>query len=161
MPVPGTKLRPPPLRRRLVQRTRLIERLDADGARLVLIAAPAGFGKTTLLAQWLAGTPMRRVAWLALDRSDADVRLFLTHLTAAIRKAEPDAGVEALAALEAAGAAEDVLASLIDDLDVFAGPTVVALDDYHVIEGTAVHEAMTFLVDNLPPQVTVAMTTRA
>src|SRR6201999_4347076 len=64
-------------------------------------------------------------------------------------------------ALLESGATDDVLVSLINDLDVLAGPTVVALDDYHVIDGAAVHEAVTFLLDNLPPQVTLAMPTRA
>ena len=135
-----------------------------EGPRLVLVAAPAGFGKTTLLAQWLAAAGVaRRVAWLALDPGDADLRLFLTHLVAAIQTAEPEAGVDALALLEAGGTTptDAVLVSLINDLDVLAGPTVVALDDYHVIDGAAVHEAVTFLLDNLPPQVTLAMTTRA
>ena len=168
MSVLGTKLHLPSPRRRLVQRARLIDQLRADGGevpRLVLVAAPAGFGKTTLLAQWLAAAEgsQRRVAWLALDPGDADLRLFLTHLVAAIQTAEPEAGVDALALLEAGGTTPDdaVLVSLINDLDVLAGPMVVALDDYHVIDGAAVHEAVTFLVDNLPPQVTLAMTTRA
>ena len=100
---------------------------------------------------------------MALDPGDADLRLFLTHLVAAIQTAEPEAGVEALALLEAGGTTptDAVLVSLINDLDVLAGPTVVALDDYHVIDAAAVHEAVTFLLDNLPPQVTLAMTTRA
>src|SRR5919198_1467660 len=168
MPVLGTKLRPPRPRRRLVQRARLTDRLRADGGegpRLVLVAAPAGFGKTTLLAQWLAAAESSqcRVAWLGLDPGDADLRLFLTHLVAAIQTVEPEAGVDALALLEAGASTppDDVLVSLINDLDVLAGPTVVALDDYHVIEGAAVHEAVTFLLDNLPPHVTLAMTTRA
>ncbi|HET6551390.1 MAG TPA: LuxR C-terminal-related transcriptional regulator [Solirubrobacter sp.] len=110
------------------------------------------------MAQWLA-VGEQRVAWLALDAGDADLRQFLTHLVAAIRTVEPEAGVDALALLEAG--ADGVLVSLINDLDVLAGPTVVALDDYHVIDGAAVHEAVTFLLDNLPPQVTLAMTTRA
>ncbi len=164
MPVLGTKLHLPSLRRRLVERVRITDRLRADGGpRLVLVAAPAGFGKTTLLAQWLtAEQPQRRVAWLALDPGDADLRLFLAHLVAAIQTAEPLVGVDALAALEAGGTTptDAVLVSLINDLDVLAGPTVVALDDYHVIDTTAVHEAVTFLLDNLPPQVTLAMTTR-
>ena len=80
MPVLGTKLHPPRPRRRLVQRARLTDRLGADGGegpRLVLVAAPAGFGKTTLLAQWLAAaeSSQRRVAWLALDPGDADLLL--------------------------------------------------------------------------------------
>jgi LuxR family transcriptional regulator, maltose regulon positive regulatory protein len=167
MSVLGTKLHLPSPRRRLVQRDRLTDQLRADGGeapRLVLVAAPAGFGKTTLLAQWLAAEiSERRVAWLALDPGDADLRLFLTHLVAAIQTAEPEAGVDALALLEAGGTtpADAVLVSLINDLDVLAGSMVVALDDYHVIDGAAVHEAVTFLLDNLPPQITLAMTTRA
>lgn len=168
MPVLGTKLHLPSPRRRLVQRARLSDQLGAaagEGARLVLVAAPAGFGKTTFLAQWLAAAQksQRRVAWLALDPGDADLRLFRTHLVAAIQTAEPEAGVDALALLEAGGTtpADAVLGSLVNDLDVLAGPTVVALDDYHVIDEAAVHEAVTFLLDNLPPQVTLAMATRA
>ncbi|HWT22931.1 MAG TPA: LuxR C-terminal-related transcriptional regulator [Solirubrobacteraceae bacterium] len=168
MPVLATKLQLPRPRRRLVPRARLTDRMRADageGPRLVLVAAPAGFGKTTLLAQWLAAaeSSQRRVAWLALDPGDADLRQFLTHLVAAIQTAEPDAGGDALALLEARAdtAADPVLVSLINDLDVLAGPTVVALDDYHVIDVPGVHEAVTFLLDNLPPHVTLAMTTRA
>ena len=168
MSVLGTKLHLPSPRRRLVQRARITDRLPAgagEGARLVLVAAPAGFGKTTLLAQWLAAAESvaAQVAWLALDPGDADLQLFLTHLVAAIQTAEPEAGVDALALLGAGGTTptEAVLVSLINDLDVLAGPMVVALDDYHVINGAAVHEAVTFLLENLPPQVTLAMSTRA
>ena len=168
MAVVGTKLHLPSPRRGLVQRARLTDRLGAfgrEGPRLVLVAAPAGFGKTTLLAQWLAAdaATKRRVAWLALDSGDNELRRFLAHLVASIQTAEPEVGVDALGQLEAGGgaASDTVLASLINDLDVRAGPTVVALDDYHVIDEAAVHEAVTFLLDNLPPQVTLAMTTRA
>jgi LuxR family maltose regulon positive regulatory protein len=167
MPVLATKLRPPRPRRRLVQRGRLTDRLRAagrEGPRLVLVAAPAGFGKTTLLAQWLADAEdsRHRVAWLALDRGDADLRLFLTHLASAVQTVAPGAGVDALAQLEtgAAPSPDAVLVSLINDLDVLAGPTVVAFDDYHVIDAAAVHEAVAFLLDNLPPQVTLALSTR-
>lgn len=168
MSVLGTKLHPPSPRRRLVQRARITDQLRAgaiEGARLVLVAAPAGFGKTTLLAQWLAAADrsQRRVAWLALDPGDADLRLFLTHLVAAIQTVEPEVGVDALSLLEGGGPTppDAVLVSLINDLDVLAGPTVVALDDYHAIDTAAVHEAVTFLLENLPPRVTLAMSTRA
>src|SRR5215218_8544687 len=121
MPVLGTKLQPPRARRRLVQRHRLTDRLRADGGeapRLVLVAAPAGFGKTTLLAQWLAAAErsQRRVAWLALDPGDADLRLVLTHLVAAIQTVEPEAGVDALGLLQAGDTTptEAVLVSLVN-----------------------------------------------
>src|SRR3954468_2590302 len=167
MPALGTKLQAPRPRRQLVARARLTGRLPAgttEAPRLVLIAAPAGFGKTTLLTQWLSSrVPAVRVAWLSLDTGDADPRRFLEDLAAAVHAAAPDAGTAALALLDADRGvpAEDVLVSLVDDLDALPGPTVLALDDYHVVDAAGVHEAVTFLVDNLPPQVTVAMTTRA
>jgi LuxR family transcriptional regulator, maltose regulon positive regulatory protein len=169
MAVLGTKLHLPSPRRRLVARARIIDELrvgGGEGPRLVLVAAPPGFGKTTVLAQWLAEAiegSQCRVGWLALDRGDADLRTFLAHLVAAIQIAEPEVGVDALALLEAGGPTppEAVLVSLINDLDVLADTTVVALDDYHVIDTPAVHEAVSFLLDNLPPHVTLAMTARA
>jgi LuxR family maltose regulon positive regulatory protein len=172
MPVLGTKLHLPTPRRRLVARPRLTAQLPAvPGAqpRLVLVSAPAGFGKTTVLTQWLtpggsdgAGAS-RRVAWLSLDEGDADLRRFLTHLIAALRTAYPEVGVDALTLMdhERTVPAEAVLVSLVNDLDLVAEPTVVALDDYHVIDSAEVHDVVTRLLDHLPPQVTVAITTRA
>jgi LuxR family maltose regulon positive regulatory protein len=93
----------------------------------VLVAAPAGFGKTTLLARWAAAGE-RRVAWLALDAGDAGLRTFLTHLAAAVATIEPELGADALALLES-GAIDGVLVSLINDLDAVDGATVLALDD--------------------------------
>lgn len=100
--LPKGKLHLPSPRRRLVQRARIIDRLPAsagEAPRLVLVAAPAGFGKTTLLTQWLGvdGRAQRRVAWLALDPGDSDLRVFLTHLVAAIQTVAPKAGADALA----------------------------------------------------------------
>ncbi|HET7763130.1 MAG TPA: AAA family ATPase, partial [Phycicoccus sp.] len=176
MPVLGTKVHVPRPRPRLVARPRLTERLDTavgSGVRLVLVSAPAGFGKTTLLTQWLSGSagapgePALRVAWLSLDPGDGDPRRFLTHLVAAVRSSVPapgpEAGVEALGLLDADPGlrADDALVSLVNDLDALAGRTVVCLDDYHVVDAAHVHEALAFLVDNLPPQVTLAVTTRA
>lgn len=163
MAVLGTKLRVPQSRRELVVRSRLTDRLRFESApRLVMVAAPAGFGKTTLLTQWLTQSDAR-VAWLSLDAGDADLRRFLAHLVAAVRVSSPDVGTEAEALLESEGAfrAEDVLVGLVNDLDALPGRTVIALDDYHVVEATDVHDVVTFLLDNLPPQVTLAMTTRA
>ena len=170
MPVLGTKLHLPSPRRQLVERARLVDQLHADPAtvpRLVLVSAPAGFGKTTLLTQWLADLQEpyagRDVAWLSLDATDSDLRQFLTDLVAALQTAAPEVGVEAVALLDTdrGFAVDAVLAGLVNDLDAYAGRLVLALDDYHVIDTPAVHEAVTFLLDHLPPQVTMAMTTRA
>ncbi len=173
MPLPGTTLRVPSPRRLLVPRDRLVDGLRADPAtmpRLVLVSAPAGFGKTTLLTQWLApalaesrGEPAPRVAWLSLDPADADPRVFLTHLVAALQATGSEVGAGARASLDTGGdiPVQDVVASLVDDLDALPGATVIALDDYHLVDGPEVHEAVAFLLDHLPPQVTVAMTTRA
>ncbi|MDN5796316.1 MAG: tetratricopeptide repeat protein [Intrasporangium sp.] len=167
MPVLGAKLHVPRSRRELVARARLTDRIR-DGVRstvrLVLVAAPAGFGKTTVLTQWLATTDApTRLAWLSLDARDAEVRRFLTNLVAAVQASSPEAGAAATALLDPDRGApvEDVIASLVNDLDALAGPTVLVLDDYHVIDAAPVHEAVTFLLENLPPQVTLAITTRA
>jgi LuxR family maltose regulon positive regulatory protein len=177
MPLLGTKLRAPPPRRQLVPRERLVALLRTDSTtmpRLVLVSAPAGFGKTTLLTQWLmqgrAEDPDQRrppdavrVAWLSLDAADAELRTFLTHLVAALQAAGPQVGAEALVLMDTERAlpVEGIVASLVDDLDALAGATVVALDDYHVIDNPAVHQAVELLLDHLPPQVTLAITTRA
>ncbi len=171
MTVLGIKLHLPTPRRQLVPRPRLTDQLLADRRsmpRLVLVSAPAGFGKTTLLTQWLTSTDVNRpggphhVAWLSLDDGDSDPARFLTHVVSALQATSPDVGADALALLESDRAtATDVLVSLVNDLDTTAEATVLALDDYHVINASAVHDAVTFLLDNLPPQVTLAITTRA
>lgn len=192
MPALGAKLRMPGARRALVTRARLTELLPAftgrepraSMPRLVLVAAPAGFGKTTLLTQWLTTVPAHsatapRIAWLSLDAEDSDPRRFLTHLVGAVQSAFSDAIGDSPGTPDASGGSEalgeeaaalleheplpvgDVLVSLINDLDSQAGPTVIVLDDYHVVDNTDIHQAMAFLIDNLPPPVTIAMTTRA
>jgi LuxR family maltose regulon positive regulatory protein len=141
--------------------------------RLVLVAAPAGFGKTTLVTQWLAGqesSPEAAVAWLSLDARDSDLTVFLGQLVAALQVAHPDladavgkgVGADAVALLDAArGDPEPALVSLVNDLDTLVGTTIVVLDDYHVIDAPAVHHAVAFVVDHLPPHVTLTITTRA
>jgi LuxR family maltose regulon positive regulatory protein len=165
MPVLGTKLCVPTPRRELVARERLTERLrfgEGPAPRLVLIAAPAGFGKTTLMAQWARQVRGARTAWLSLDVGDAEVGRFLAHLVAAVQVVEPDVGAEVLGLLESEGSAqaEAAAVSLVNELDLMDDRLVLALDDYHVVDSTAVDAVVTFLLDNLPPQVTIAMTTR-
>ena len=161
MPVVGTKLHVPAARRQLVPRPRLTDQLWADSRsmpRLVLIAAPAGFGKTTFLTQWLATADSRRsekslrVGWLSLDEGDSDLSRFLAHVVAALRATDSRLGVEALAWMDAdrGFSADEVLVSMVNHLDTTADPTVLAFDDYHVIDASAVHDAVAFLLDNLP-----------
>jgi LuxR family transcriptional regulator, maltose regulon positive regulatory protein len=168
----GTKLHVPRPRRQVVSRPRLTGQMPlGPGAlpRLVLVSAPAGFGKTTLLSQWLAGwrtvqdAASRRVAWLSLDAEDSDPRRFLANVLAAIQATAPQVGLDAAALLQSDGATvvPAVLVALINDLDGLDGPIVLALDDYHVIESREVHEAMAFLLDHLPLDVGVAIATRA
>lgn len=166
MTVLGTKIHVPARRRDPVPRAQLTKRLDAaDQARLVLVSAPPGFGKTTLLSQWVTERSdgnQTRVAWLALDAGDNEPRRFLAHLLAALEAAgaaTADAGVvlETIAAVPV----EAVLTSIVNQLDQLPESTVIALDDYHVIEVPEIHQAVTFLLDHLPPQVTLAIATRA
>ena len=166
MPVLGTKLRVPIPRRQLVPRARLLRHLDGDpgsAPRLILVTAPAGFGKTTLLSQWLSAEPgPAEVAWVSLDAGDSDPQVFFSHLVASTQRVLPGVGDEALGLLEADRGTRlaEVAASYVNDLDTVAGSLVLALDDYHVIDSQAVHDAVAFLVENLPPGITVAMTTR-
>lgn len=163
MPVPGTKLRVPAPRRRLVARPRILDDVLRGAPRLVLVSAPAGFGKTTVLAQWLAAVPGTRVAWLSLDPADDALRRFVTHVVAALRTVAPELGAATLAQLDSdrLPAPETLLAPLVDDLDRLPGATVLALDDYHVVDDAAVHACVTYLLDHLPARVTLAVATRA
>ncbi len=150
----ATKLFPPARRSGLVVRPWLVERLDSilePGHRLALVSAPAGFGKTTLVAEWASGH--ERVGWLSLDDGDNALPRFLAHLWAAlpgIRVAPPAADVPTTAALTA----------LVNDY-VSQPDTVLVLDDYHVIEALDVHETVAFLLDHLPDQLHLVVATRA
>jgi LuxR family maltose regulon positive regulatory protein len=162
-PLLETKLHVPRRRPGLVARGRLGERLRSAGhAGLVLVSAPAGFGKTTLLTEWLADTGRTGcTAWLALDQRDNDPVGFWTYVVAALRKVGPDIGAGALALLRSPGSAlQDVVAALLNDLHDRPDGIVLVLDDYHVVESPDVHEAMAFLLDHLPQQLQVVIATR-
>jgi LuxR family maltose regulon positive regulatory protein len=164
-----TKLYIPQPRRGLVLRPRLSERLDRGAAsKLVLVSAPAGFGKTTLLTEWLAAGPAgpggeRLAAWLSLDRGDNDPASFWAYVIAALRTVASEVGEGALALLDAPQPApiEVVLTTLLNDLGAVAGEIVLVLDDYHVIEGREVQGGMAFLLDHLPPGLHVVIASRA
>ncbi len=163
-PLLETKLHVPRLRRGLVARSRLSQRLSrGTESTLTLVSAPAGFGKTTLLTEWLAAAAAggRSVAWLSLDPRDNDPALFWTYLVTALRTAEPGVGAGTLALLQPPEAPIDaVLATLLNDLDAVSNDVVLVLDDYHVIDAREVHDGMAFLLEHLPPQIHVVIAGR-
>ena len=170
MPAPllETKLYVPGPPRGLVPRPRLSQRLDrGTTSKLMLISAPAGFGKTTLLTEWLAAGPAgpageRLAAWLSLDRADNDPASFWTYVIAALQTVAPGVGESALALLQAPQPPpiETVLTALLNDLGASTGDIVLVLDDYHVIDARDVQDAMAFLLDHLPPRLHVVIASR-
>ena len=164
-PLLATKLYVPRPRAALVPRPRLLARLDAGLAGpLTLIAAPAGFGKTTLLAEWLSHTEHSRctVAWLALDAGDSDPLQFLRYLIAALQTIAPAVGATTLNLLRAAQAPplETLLPLLLNDLATLPEDSILVLDDYHVVDALPVHQALSFLLDHLPPQLHLVIASR-
>lgn len=161
-PILTTKLYIPPLRENVVIRPRLIERLR-EGLRrkLTLISAPAGFGKTTLLNEWVdrRGQP---AAWLALDEGDSDPARFWSHFIAALQTLEQNIGVGELAALQSPQlpAIEALLTSLLNELATLPDDFVLILDDYHSVDSKPIEAALAFLIERLPPRMHLVIATR-
>ena len=163
-PLLSTKLHVPRPRAQLVQRSSLVERLQQGMERaLTLVSAPAGFGKTTLLAQWIVASGMP-VAWLSLEPEDNDPSRFLTYLITALQTLDAQVGTTALALLRTPQppSPEAVLALLTNDLtDRDVGDVALVLDDYHVITAESIQRGMTFLLEHLPPHMHLILATRA
>jgi LuxR family maltose regulon positive regulatory protein len=163
-PILATKLYFPPLRRRVVPRPRLVERLNeglAAGNRLTLVSAPAGFGKTTLVSEWVAGCG-RAAAWLSLDPGDNDPSRFLAYLIAALQTVAAGIGEGILTVLQSPQPPplESTLTALLNDVTTIPGAVVLILDDYHVLDARPVDDALAFLVEHLPPQMHLVIATR-
>ena len=143
---------------------RLSERLSRGAeSALTLVSAPAGFGKTTLLAEWLtvAAADGRSVAWLSLDQRDNDPALFWTYLVAALNAGAPGGGAGALSLLQPPQPPNEAgLVALLNDLDAISNDVVLVLDDYHVIDARDVQDAMAFLLEHLPPQIHLVIASR-
>src|SRR5512135_12421 len=174
-PILATKLYIPPPRPRVVLRPRLIERLNESlqrAAGITLISAPAGFGKTTLVSEWIAAlTPgpspagrweTVRVAWLSLDEGDNDPTRFLTYLVAALQTIAPNIGAGVLGVLQSPQPppTESILTTLLNDITTISDSFILVLDDYHVIDSQPVDQALVFLVEHLPPQMHMVIATR-
>ena len=156
-PLVSTKLRPSQVRPRLVARPRLSKRLDPEeGRRLTLVSAPAGFGKTTLLGDWLKGRAGedRPVAWLSLDGGDNDPARFLSYLVSALGRStgEEGFGEDIQAALRSPGPPriEALAGALVNEVAGLPGEVDLVLDDYHSIDSRGVHRSVAFLLENLP-----------
>jgi LuxR family maltose regulon positive regulatory protein len=161
-PILATKLHIPAPRPDRVPRPRLIERLN-EGLRrkLTLISAPAGFGKTTLAGEWLAGRH-QPAAWLSLDEGDNDLHQFLTYLVAALQTIAPDLGQSALRMLQSPQLPriESLLTILLNDIADIPQRFIFVLDDFHVIDAKPVDYAITFLLERLPSHMHLVIATR-
>ncbi len=161
-PLLFTKLYLPHTESKIVPRPHLIERLnDSLNKKLTLVSAPAGFGKTTLVSEWATGNK-NRIAWLSLDDGDNDLNRFLTYLIAALQTVEPGIGTGLSDSLQSPQPPniESLLVTLLNEIINLQDNFIVVLDDYHVIDSKPVDEALTFLLENLPPQLRLVITTR-
>ncbi|MCJ7520124.1 MAG: LuxR C-terminal-related transcriptional regulator [Anaerolineaceae bacterium] len=157
-----TKLYIPPPRPKVVFRPRLIERLnEGKHHKLTLISAPAGFGKTTLVSEWAAGCD-QKVAWVSLDEKDDDPSCFLTYLVAALQTIAANIGAGVLGVLQAPQPPpiESILIALLNEITTVPDKFVLVLDDYYVIDSKPVDEALTFLLEHLPPQMHLVIASR-
>jgi LuxR family transcriptional regulator, maltose regulon positive regulatory protein len=174
----ATKLYIPPPSPNVVLRARLIERLNKGlNRKLTIISAPAGFGKTTLISEWAnccghnepaLTEPPARTAWLSLDEADSDPARFLTYMVAALRTVVPGLGDSILGYLQSNQPLpiEPILIALINDISTISSKIILVLDDYHVIDSQAVDgsksidEALTYLIEHLPANMHLVITTR-
>jgi LuxR family maltose regulon positive regulatory protein len=158
----ATKLHVPRTRTGFVVRPRLVDRLaQAHEGELTLVCAPAGFGKTALLADWARRDP-RPVAWLSLDEGDNDPARFWRHVAAALDTVRPGVAQQVAALLQGLQPTsfEAVVTALVNELAGRADEVVLLLDDYHLIDAAPIHASVRFLLEHLPPQLRLVVTSR-
>jgi len=161
-PILATKLYLPPPRPGIVLRPRLIERLNEGmHCKLTLISASAGFGKTTLVSEWIASCE-RPVAWFSLDEGDNDPSRFLAYLVAALQTIAPKIGEGILVALQSPQPppSEALLTSLLNEIAVIPDKFILVLDDYHAVDSKPIDQALAFLLDHLTPQMHLVIASR-
>ena len=160
-----TKLSPPPVRADRIPRPRLIQRFSASlERRVMLVCGPAGYGKSTLLSEWLLSEMGRELslAWFSLDEDDNDPARFLTYLVAAFTSVDRVELDDMLAQLLSPQPPpiKVILTALISRLEAYEERVMLILDDYHLISAQPVHEAVTFLLDHLPEQMSLVIISR-
>src|SRR5437588_7162654 len=165
-PILATKLYIPRLRPNVVSRPRLLERLNEGlHGKLTLISAPAGFGKTTLVSEWVAliERPKARSAWLSLDEGDNDPARFLAYVVAALQTIAATIGEGVLGVLQSPQPppTEAILTALLNEITTLPDLFVLVVDDYHVIDAKPVDMALAYRVERLPPQVHLSIAPRA
>ncbi|MBK8137269.1 MAG: hypothetical protein IPK52_15820 [Chloroflexi bacterium] len=159
----NTKLSIPPLRPSHVQRVDLVQKLDKlQEHKLALIVASAGYGKTTLLSEWIAQSELK-VVWFSIDAGDNEPIRFWDYVVAAIQTAFPQIGEKTLTLLHEPQPLpiETIISTLINELSSLPDLLTIVLDDYHVVETPAIHDGVAFLVEHMPPQLRLIMTTRS
>ncbi len=162
IPIMATKFYIPTPRPKAVLRPRLTKRLSESLYRkITLISAPAGYGKTTLLCEWLADCG-RPAAWLSLEEGDSELTRFLTCMISSLQSLEKDIGEGVLAMLQTPQLppTELILTALLHEIAAISTPFILVLDDYHAINSKPVDDAVYFLLDHLPAQMHLVMTTR-
>ncbi len=163
-PILATKLYIPLPSPDIVARPRLVDQLNdglVKGCKLTLVSAPAGFGKTTLVSEWIDRCG-RLTTWLSLDIGDNDPARFLTYLIAALQKIKPGLGADLQPALQSSQPlqVENILTTLINEIDDIQENFLIILDDYHSIDSQQVDQSLIFLLEHLPPQMHLVITTR-
>ena len=156
-----TKLAIPSTRGEIVPRPRLLQMLGKPPRPLTLISAPAGFGKTTLMANWLNHVNLP-VAWLSLDSDDNDPNRFVSYLIASIKSVKPEFGNAVFKTLRSSNTPSmtTLLASLINEINGFNQRFIFVLDDFQQVTQTEIHDLLVYLLDHQPPQMCLAMTSR-
>ncbi|MGG6239634.1 LuxR C-terminal-related transcriptional regulator [Nodosilinea sp. AN01ver1] len=158
-----TKLHRPSPRSHLVRRDRILQTLQQGvSSRIILVSAPAGFGKTTALGEWAQQT-QQPVGWLALDERDNNPRRFWSYLVAALQKADGLLGEATLSMVQSPEPIpfEVFLTPLLNELTQLQSDLILVLDDYHVITAPTIHEGLRFLLEHLPAGVRMAIATRS
>lgn len=154
-----TKLFVPPLRPSLVPRQRLIARLNQNPhARMTVIAAPAGYGKTTLVTEWIQS---QQAVWLSLDSEDNDLDRFVTYVVAALQQVDAAIGAQVIAMQQAEGSDPMQMSTiLLNDVSFLDERVLLVLDDFHLIENPQIHEMVAFWLEHLPPQLHLVFISR-